>query len=257
MRRSPLVRWCIRGLFAGDRSIAYPGSPFRLYYDGYRNIGVEAHGVDHCEEEEKRLVSRILTRLQPAVVWDIGANIGTWSLFMSTVMPQARIRCFEPDPVNLKFLTRNQTGNSLANWTIRPVALSDRRGHLVFMTDPTTGTTGSLARTESFSHKFFAAPTKEITVETSTIDDEIRDGADAPEFIKCDVEGHELAVFLGARETLARHHPVILFEDSGQVGTAELLRTYGYLFFNMRGDRIEEPAWNTMAVHVTQATVVE
>ncbi len=33
-------------------------------------------------------------------------------------------------------------------------------------------------------------------------------------FIKCDVEGHELNVFLGGEQTLRRHRPVVQFEST-------------------------------------------
>jgi FkbM family methyltransferase len=44
-------------------------------------------------------------------------------------LPRRReIHCFEPDEVNLKYLRLNRERNGLANWTIRPLAVSDRRG---------------------------------------------------------------------------------------------------------------------------------
>jgi hypothetical protein len=53
-----------------------------------------------------------------------------------------------------------------------------------------------------------------ITVQQQRMDDLVSEGLlPVPDFIKCDVEGAELKVFRGARETLDRvDAPVVLFE---------------------------------------------
>lgn len=257
MRRSPLVRRCIRLLFAGERSITFPNSAYRLYYDGYRNIGFVANGIEHCEEQEKCFIARIIENLQPTVIWDIGANIGTWSLFMTTILPHVQMQCFEPDSVNLTYLTLNKARNQIDTWSIRPVALSDRKGRMSFTGDPTTGSTGSLEREWSWAKKYFNAPTCELLVDVSTADDEIHDGAAVPQFVKCDVEGHELSVFRGGLELLRKHHPVILFEDTGKSEVADLLHGLGYVFYDMHRQLVEKPTSNTLAVHVSQQSLVE
>lgn len=256
LRRIPAVRQCLRLIFGGEQSIAYPNSEFRLYYDGYRNIGVAGNGIEHCEAEEKCLVVRLLENLRPTVVWDIGANIGTWSMFLTTRLPRAEVRCFEPDPVNLKYLALNQTRNKIQTWTIRPVALSDRKGRMTFIGDPATGTTGSLERDEPWITKYFNAPTCELLVDVVMIDDEIRGGAAVPQFIKCDVEGHELAVFLGGLAMFRTHHPVIMYEDTGKAKVADLLRDLGYVLYDLNGKLLEKPAWNTLAVHNSQSIIM-
>ena len=198
-------------------------------------------------------MTRIISRLHPATIWDIGANIGFWSLFLTTLVPRCNIRCYEPDPLNQKYLFLNRDRNAIGSWTVRPVALSDRKGTSSFVTDVTTGSTGRIGRGKTYGGDTFKFEPKEIVVEVSTVDDEIQAGATPPEFIKCDVEGHECAVLQGGRKMLMAYHPVILFEDTGVAETATLLRDLGYEFFDIQGRRLETPQWNTLAVHKTQA----
>jgi FkbM family methyltransferase len=52
--------------------------------------------------------------------------------------------------------------------------------------------------------------------------------------LKVDVEGMELAVLSGARDTLRRHHPVVYVENNSAQGAApvvELLQAHGYALF--------------------------
>lgn len=51
------------------------------------------------------------------------------------------------------------------------------------------------------------------TVQVRTLDDYVREkNIAACDFIKCDVEGAELLVLRGGRETLAKYHPILLME---------------------------------------------
>jgi hypothetical protein len=57
------------------------------------------------------------------------------------------------------------------------------------------------------------APHHSVRVPVVTLDDYIgRKGNPRIAFIKCDCEGHEMAVFKGAEGLLRRDHPVLLFE---------------------------------------------
>ena len=99
----------------------FPDSKFELYYDGYRNIGFGLN-ISHFEHKEQGLVREFLIQTRPSVVWDIGANIGIWSLFLTSVCSaNVQIRCFEPDPRNLELLRLNMTKNRINNWVIRPL----------------------------------------------------------------------------------------------------------------------------------------
>ena len=249
LRSSRLVRKVAANVLGGVTHCEFPDSHLKLYFDGYRHIGFGLN-ISSLEQREKALVGRIIRTTSPRVVWDIGANIGTWSLFFSSLCAEfAEIRCFEPDPENLEFLSMNQEKNNLSNWVIRPFAISNKEGSTTFFADPVCGATGSLEDDHDFIGKYYHADVIAIQVKTTTVDAEISSGALPPQLIKIDVEGHELEVLEGAQNTLRYHRPCLLFEATrNHSKISEILRTLEYKLFDLDGKRIEEPQFNTIAL---------
>ena len=83
----------------------------------------------------------------------------------------------------------------------------------------------------------------------STIDHQVALGYKPPEFIKIDVEGHELQVLQGARETLKRYRPTLIFETTqNETQIAEFFSGVNYRLLNLSGDPIDSPTFNSIAV---------
>lgn len=248
LRSSPLVRNFASNVLGGVAHCQFPDSEFRLFFDGYRHIGFGIN-ISHLEKEEKNIVSRILRKIAPQVVWDIGANIGTWSLFFSSICGEStEIRCFEPDPQNVRFLEMNRKENHLPNWIIRPLALSNREGAATFFADPVCGATGTLEHDRDFIGTQYHAEMVAIEAKTTTVDAEIVSGARPPQFMKIDVEGHELEVLNGARNTLRFHRPSLIFETTpNNAEISAFFKELDYELFDLDGNRIAEPQFNTIA----------
>ncbi len=249
IRRSPFIRGMMKRLWGGIRTRPYPDSPFTFHYDGYRNISFEAHGLADLERDERNVVARILARRPPTTVWDIGANIGFWSLFLTTAAPPGtEIRCFEPDPDNLTILRLNCDRNAL-HWIIRPFGLSDHAGSAAFYGDPVTGATGTVEKGHDFIGNYYAANRPVVTIELTTMDDELAAGATPPGFIKMDVEGHELSVFNGGRKMLRDHRPMLIFESTReQEAIGKMLKELDYRLFDPHGCPLQAVSFNTLAL---------
>lgn len=166
-------------------------------------------------EDDVRLLK---TYVKPTdVCWDIGANTGTYTLHLSRLA--SRVFAFEPVPHNLEILHDVKRRAHLENVVISRLALSDGVGR-ARMTVPVEGFYGGfyLARLDAGG---------ELDIETSTIDALIASGIPEPDFIKCDVEGAESRVLAGARQLIARRHPIWLLETFAD-DVVERLRALGY-----------------------------
>jgi FkbM family methyltransferase len=249
LRSSATVRRIAATLFSGTAHCPFPDSKFELFYDGYRNIGFGVN-IAKFEWQEQSLVRELLLQKRPGVVWDIGANIGIWSLFLTSLCASdAEIRCFEPDPRNLELLRLNMTRNKIGNWTIRPLAVSNREGTATFFSDPVCGATGSLNYDRDFIGQQYGARRGEFQVQLTTVDREIAGGALPPQFLKIDVEGHELAVLEGALETLKTHRPFLIFETTrDHAEITAFFRKLDYQLLDLSGKPVDNLLFNTIAV---------
>lgn len=168
-----------------------------------------------------------------SVLWDIGANVGTYAIYAAKAR-NCRVYAFEPSVFNLELLARNIDLNQLQDRvTIVPLALSDRLGVNSFkMTTTTWG--GALSTFgEDFDH--YGMALKEIfeyeALGMSSDDAVSLVGIPQPDYLKVDVDGIEHLILKGARETLSRVKGVLIeINDSFRAqsdGAARLLAGAG------------------------------
>ncbi len=141
-------------------------------------------------------------------VLDIGANIGVYTKRLSELVgPTGRVISMEPLPSTFDILSSNVHALKLANVKCMNVAVSDRMG-MVRMEVP---------RYETGWQNIYRAHVvaeKGGNVQAVALDD-VFASLDHVGFIKCDVEGHELAVLQGATGLIQKHHPKWLIEIDG------------------------------------------
>ena len=129
------------------------------------------------------------------VALDIGANVGAYTVLLAQWVEKAgRVYAFEPSGPAFRGLVRHLSLNDQDD-VVRPlaVAVSDREGSGTLIVAPTAGEsrlTGDLGQGSG------------VTVAVTTIDIFCAREGVQPSFIKVDVEGEELAVLRGARETI-------------------------------------------------------
>jgi FkbM family methyltransferase len=180
------------------------------------------------EREQTRLFEQLLR--PGGVVLDVGANVGYYTLLASVLVGDGgSVHAFEPEPRNAEFLRRHLRINGRRNVTVQQAAVSDRAGTARFEFGTGSGT-GHLADAGA------------LEVRTLRLDDYCAEHALAPAAIKIDVEGAEMSVLHGARETLERHRPTIFLSTHGaQVHAASLafLRGLGYPLRPILGGDVE------------------
>jgi FkbM family methyltransferase len=146
---------------------------------------------------------------------DIGGHVGFWSYYLATAF--AKVHAFEPNELFAQCFERNVRDK---NVTLHRVALGETERKIALEVDPAnTGAT-------------HVRPGGEGDIPMRRLDDF---GFDEVDFIKIDVEGFELQVLEGARDTLARCRPIVIVEQKefagrygiGQYAAAELLQSLG------------------------------
>lgn len=166
-------------------------------------------------------------------VLDVGAHVGYYTLLASTLVgDEGAVWSFEPDAENGGFLRRHVEINRLANVRVEPAAVSDRTGTASFAAGTGSGT-GHLEEGG------------DVEVRTVRLDEFCPANDIAPTAVKIDVEGAEADVLRGARETLARHRPVVFLSthgDDAHRASLAVLRELGYSVRPILGDDVETTA---------------
>jgi FkbM family methyltransferase len=154
---------------------------------------------------DDKVIEALLRHIdERAVVYDIGANAGYYSLCFAAGRPQARLFAFEPIPMLAKGLATSAKLNDFGHLRVFQAVLSDRTGETTFYL-PRHAIHASLVSRE--------ADAEAVTVPSFRLDDVIASGdLPPPDAIKMDVEGAEMMVLAGAADTLTRHKPVICYE---------------------------------------------
>jgi FkbM family methyltransferase len=156
-----------------------------------------------------------VTWLQPRegdIVVDVGAHIGRYTLMAA--QRGARVVAIEPEPSNFSLLRENIELNSFSNVTTCQCAVSDTSGRKVlFLGDNGPGDTA----TSSFNSALMqersgrALPRYLEQVECETLDNLLKSlEIHRVDWLKVDVEFHELQVLRGARSTLLETQNLII-----------------------------------------------
>jgi FkbM family methyltransferase len=132
---------------------------------------------------------------------DVGAWIGPTLLYGASRARQAI--GFEPDPVAFRLLEQNVAANpTLAPTRVHPCAIAAQRGQLRFGSQSQPG--------DSMSSALFAGHARSWTVQAQRLEDFEADWpADAPVFLKIDIEGGEYALLPALHDFVRRRRPTI------------------------------------------------
>ncbi|MBO1053608.1 FkbM family methyltransferase [Dolichospermum sp. UHCC 0352] len=157
---------------------------------------------------EPWITSMIRYLVRPGeIVCDIGANIGDTAFqILPYLGSSGHIYCFEPVPILQVCLTENLKANNVSCITLVPKALSNSSGQLM-MTVQGTHFGGAYIIKDDNNHNSI---NEKIEIEVTTFDLWLKDNSISQVAVcKVDVEGHELEVFEGMKNSL----------DAGRVGS--------------------------------------
>lgn len=213
------------------------GGVFLLNYQNYIDRKILVDG--HYEPEQVAKFSTLAARMQAAYFFDIGANIGVYTVQMSRIPTIRTILSFEPMPANRSQLHANILLNGLSDTVeIYPYALSNTEGNAVFLQNK-GNSTGRSRLKETNPHKLDEAKFEEVIVQTKKLD-EISEIKNQKLAIKIDVEGHELMVLEGMPGILKNNTCLLQIESypESAPSTDKFLQGLGYsLITSISADR--------------------
>jgi FkbM family methyltransferase len=157
------------------------------------------------ERETTRAVRGVVRAGDVAI--DVGASFGVYAALLAKLVgPTGRVDAFEPQSDVFAHLRRRFAGITQVNLVHAGVADQTGVGHMVV-----PALAGGIPETALASlHHAEGAPGT-TTIRVVTLDEHCRD-LPSLRFLKVDVEGGDLAVLRGGRETITRLRPVIQFE---------------------------------------------
>ena len=156
-------------------------------------------------ERELRLLKYLVDPTRASI--DVGANKGVYTYWLERF--SRFVYAYEPNPVLVDAFLRGVRGNA----EVRPCAASDVDGtdalRVTLVTAPEWNAWHLEHQGGSLNAKRVGSVFAEYPIRTCRLDSLAHQPVG---FMKIDVEGHELAVLDGARQLIARDHPVIMIE---------------------------------------------
>ena len=139
-------------------------------------------------------------------IFDIGGSNGAWTVVMSKVFPESRFELFEPLwEINKSYKDNLPTlMSSQPNSQMNAVAIGEKDGAIdIHIFPQAVGST-------TLPLGYQVADTKTVSVPMRSIDSLVRSGFPAPDFIKMDIQGGELAALRGAVKVLPNVQFILL-----------------------------------------------
>ena len=174
-----------------------------------------------------------------AVVFDVGANVGFFSLLSAKLAHSTgRVFAFEPVPRNAAAIRANVALNQLGTVEVWECAVAERNGTAEICV-PT-----ELSWSHLTDHGRHPDTQTVLPVRVIALDREISEGRlPVPDVVKIDVEGAELAVLNGLRDTLSGHAVAVICEvHAANAAVLELADQLGYSVANLEGVQDVEAA---------------
>jgi len=200
---------------------------FLVNYKNYIDRKIMIDGA--YERTQLARLAEFATKIQAAHFFDIGANIGVYSVRMARVPTIRHIHSFEPMPANRNQLHANVLLNGLNDIvTIHPFALSNEDGTSTFLQNKGNSTGRSRIKATNTS-KIDAEKFIEVEIETRKFDP-LFTLTNQRVAMKIDVEEQERKVLEGMPSFLRNNTCVIQMEAyAGAAGsTDKFLLDQGY-----------------------------
>ena len=203
------------------------------------------------------------------IVFDIGANIGWYSLSVAKEKKDVSVFSFEPDVEVFQLLKKNVNFNKF-NGKIRlnNLAVGEKEEILLFESE----------EFDTLSHVTNKKTKNTTEVKCISLDYFVRkEKLSSVDAIKCDIEGAEYFALKGAKDTIKKFKPIVLIEiveswcnryNYKPIVIFDFMKDFGYSYYKIKHDgKIEiesgnifsdvEEASNFLFVHKSKVNKLE
>lgn len=206
---------------------------------------IQRHLYFFGEYEPERTYHWMRLAVCARAIFDVGANVGTYSLAAASVNPRAIINAFEPSPDLFELLCANARNNDLQNITAHQVAVAEVTG--VAFLHCCQGIDGA---NEGMNYVSSARERdSDVEIKRISLDDFCKQHRLSEiDLLKMDIEGNEYAALLGAKDLLGdkRIHCMFLEVNNWALARAgssptqikDLLQRAGYNLFTVANKRV-------------------
>ena len=139
-------------------------------------------------------------------IFDIGANVGWYSIYFAKKFPRSTVYAFEPVKKTFDNLNINIEFNNSKNVKVFNFGFSNENAKQVFYLDDEESVSASMRNLKGGKR------ISKVPGRLMRLDDFCKREKLKVDFIKCDVEGAELLVFKGGTNTILRDKPIIFAE---------------------------------------------
>jgi len=224
------------------------GLTFKLLSDNW----ITKYRTRTFNEKEPEMLNWIDEKLHDRdVFFDVGANVGIYSIYAAMRNRNSQIIAFEPEYSNLHQLKQNILNNQLAN-NIVPysIAFNDKSGlSYLHLQDETPGAALSTVSDEELSETDTGHNVvwKE-GIAVMSLDEFCDQVGIQPTMIKIDVDGNELSILKGGAKTFmnSKLRSVFIEVDTSKLEYSRVLDNYGFKLNRKQkneNDRFENQVW--------------
>lgn len=218
-----------------DNTYIFEGK-YDLLYEIHPNSIIDNHIVEHGIMPDSIILNLNKLVNDDAIIFDVGSNVGTYTLPFSRLCPSGQIYSFEPDSKNFVQLTHNINLNKLKNVHSFDYAIQDNSD----ITEVEFYIKRCLDRDKYINHGISTlekTPYNNIgncKVLCTTIDKFMQThNLKRLDFIKIDVEGSESRVMSGGKKSIKKYLPIIYYEyvinRDEKIGTHNTLSCFKFL----------------------------
>lgn len=201
-----------------------------LYYHGFSNY------------EYSSIFWKLASKMD--CFFDVGANIGYYSLLAASAQPKMTIHAFEPSPGAMHYFQKNiQLNHYQALIHPHSVALGSETGKATFYTikNPKFPSIPNLSGEHNLGTKKNLKHNPHV-VETMQLDDFVKlHDIQKIDIIKLDTEGNEHHILKSAHQSIQKFQPILICEVLYQTIESDLqsiVEQHNYHIFSVKGSQL-------------------